>query len=296
MDDSTTQKLVERDVTTWQALIHEVVRDDAFEPNGALAQRLLEQRDEISEWVAFAHETIEEDDRLFTKSTPRRRFEARFIRSSLEVLPAGDEELFDLRFRLLTIDPTFDGGLAQAIALLEDLAASPQPVDPEFIAEVCLLAVKGAFTHHDWAKAASYAQMASRGFRASQNEDRYRFSQRRLGAAKIGVGELQAGFEIFDEALTAPGPLFGGGGVTIFSPAETERDEAVHEMEATSAWATLWTPEYVRAIGGLAERWDDGAQRAWLWDRFASALGAMFDASEIAISKSTVAITTPTAA
>src|SRR5690606_35674386 len=71
------------------------------------------------------------------------------------------------------------------------------------------------------------------------------------------------------------GPLFGGVGAFLLRGDDDEDplDAALDEAATIASWASRTTPEWVRALGGIAER------SGLTWTRFEQALEAMLAAS-----------------
>lgn len=277
----TAHKLAARDEETWAALTQATDRE--FEIWPELVNEMLTLHP-IDWWRQVSRSVIEADDSFFTKGGPIRNFESWLIRSALDALPPDDAETFALRRFLVENAPGSDGGFEAAKLLLSDIEAAlrtaESPELEQLAPEVELLVAKGAFTIFDFEGAYSAARGAARTFRRQRRNDRYWFAQRQVGAACIGTGEFEEAFAIFEKALSTRGPLFGGG-VSVTRTAANPQLEAVQEMVTICAWADLTTPEYVRAIGGLAERWDqdDEVKVGYLWRQYEAAAERMFAAS-----------------
>jgi len=87
--------------------------------------------------------------------------------------------------------------------------------------------------------------------------------------------------------MESRGPLFGGGGAFRFTGGATDdaRGAALGEAATVAEWAAHVTPEWVRALGGVAERFSDRklgdtSKGEPLWGRFDEVLSRMLGTSK----------------
>lgn len=270
------QLLLSRDEKAWDELVHEVGRgSSSLQPETALA--LLEEA-AFEEWSRLAEQRLMQSDQITIVGRPLRAFRLWLIDSALQALPDDDPRRFDLRFRRLQYEPGEDGGFEAGRALLDDLTSSH--ASPAIIAEVARLTVRGAFTVRDYGAALELARIAHRAYASADQPQRGAVARRQEAAALLYLGELEAGFRLYGELLHEPGPLFGGGGTFVYSPATNAWEAALDEVAAVGAWAEHSTPEWVRAVGGLAERCDHDEQREHLWKLFEDHMDRLLDESE----------------
>jgi len=101
-------------------------------------------------------------------------------------------------------------------------------------------------------------------------------SRRSRGASLLVLERLDEAFAVLELAMEKKGPLFGGGGAFAMVRGEGKRAQALQEAASICGWAALTTPEWVRALGGIAQGFDDPK----LWERFDRALRTMLEGSE----------------
>ena len=271
---STYDDLVARDAAAWRELVVPLGRGDERPLDPELAAALLDAAP-FDEWLSTAERALQETDEFLMIGTPIRRFRQWFIASSLATLPDGDARRWPIRRYQLMHDPSRDGGYAEARSLLEELKAAGAPKG-EF-AEVALLVVKGSFVERELEAALEHATLAENLFTTMGDHERASVAARQLGAAHLYLHNLEQAFQCLQEPMKRRGPLFGGGGTHISRKAPDEIEEAISEAATIASWAESSTPEWVRAVGGMAERWKDPAEAELLWRQFEKFLSLMLD-------------------
>jgi hypothetical protein len=106
---------------------------------------------------------------------------------------------------------------------------------------------------------------------AAGDERAVRVTERLRGSALLSLERFDEAFAILDPAMTrsAPSPA----GASRYTSNADPRAEAIAEAATVATWASATTPEWVRALGGMAER----TRRRELWKRFEAALVTMVD-------------------
>ncbi len=96
-------------------------------------------------------------------------------------------------------------------------------------------------------------------------------------ASMLRLRRLDDAFAILDVEMETKGVMLGGCRRFGSAP-EDPWDAALAEAAAIAVWASSMTPEWVRALGGIAQR-AKGAVARTLWTRFERGLVAMVDGS-----------------
>lgn len=282
--------LANGEVAAWQALLEHLLEKKPEAAPRAFVEAALVREAGFDGWVERARRAAGQcqSERFTTTLSATRAFVPWLAAGIRAARPATDAACLEARLALLTQllparpgaeRPTDAEAFAAAQALLQD--ARPIWGGGPMLAQLLILVHRraGEAAAHDAAMAAITEAEAL--YRALGDDDGLRAAQRQRAATLLRLGHVEEGLELLDGLLDTPGPLFGGGGAFSFgggapTPEERARDEAA----TIAAWATATTPEWVRAIGGMAERASDAARREGLWGRFERALDAMLTASD----------------
>ncbi|MFZ6182834.1 hypothetical protein [Nannocystis pusilla] len=123
------------------------------------------------------------------------------------------------------------------------------------------------------------AHEAERIARALGDRGRTRAAARLRGAAFLRHGRVQRALTVLAPALRGGSPRYDEGGSFRGVFGDGPRAEALAEAAMVACWAVATTPEWVRALGGLAERASEDDEPAALWARFEAALAEMIATS-----------------
>ncbi|PCC74992.1 RNA polymerase Rpb1, domain 1 [Nannocystis exedens] len=197
-------------------------------------------------------------------------------RVSATVPPAGDDSVLRARYESALRD-TSDDALLGARALAGDLWRA-QPGSRLHIDALVLL-VRRALEDGEIDEALATADEAEALAQQLGDRARSMVATRQRGAALLRAGRVQEALAVLEPALRERGPLFGGSGAFRHVSLHDPRAAALDEAATVAGWATSTTPEWVRALGGIAERAGEGDDPEPLWMRFWAALVDMIAAS-----------------
>lgn len=245
----TFEDLRNEDPAAWDELIHAVASDDGPAPDAKWGALIV--HGPAKKWEELAYAAIDRSEVYFTSITPMRAFRRWFTESVLLALGPDDPRGWELRYNRINLDPGEDGGVAAATEFLVDIKAAGGRHE-DFCGEVLLLIVKGAFINRQFAVAQKMARQAVELFRENDNAPRLNFALRRLGVAELYVHNWELGLQCLEAALQQRGPLFGGGGSMVIQYSDEPLEFAIDEIRDIAAWASVTTPEWVRAFGALA--------------------------------------------
>ncbi len=267
------RSLAKGDHETWRDFLAPILADRETSPDGRLVQQLLRIAPH-TRWFELARAAIEADDSQFTKLRPQRRFEEWFIRSALLRSKIDDERTWPLRKHKIRTTPGSDGGYEEAQELYR---AQVGNVGDEELAETALMVARGAMTVRKWDEAESYAESAVEAYSNLGDDQNRDSATRRLAGALLHRGEFQRALALLRKPMMSRGPLFGGGGTTVHTRSDDPFESAVDEAATVATWATHWTPEWIRALGAIAERAPNADVSEYIWDYLDVALPVAFE-------------------
>lgn len=243
------EKLAAGEEEAWTALAEQVI--ERREPAPALAAALWERDQELAGWLGRLTRAGRRSDAVQEVEDWRANLVAWFRDSVLAAFPADHEAAVEVRLQAIRQIPGDDGGLADAMALLGELTARGHT--GRAVGEAALLVAKGAFTERAFEDARRHAELAAARFEAADDAEGRDRARRHLLGALLHLRQWPAAFELADDVLQRRGPLFGGGGATVWFGTSDPREAALDELQAIALWASKSTPEWVRALGALAE-------------------------------------------
>ncbi|MCY0987749.1 hypothetical protein OV203_11475 [Nannocystis sp. ILAH1] len=206
---------------------------------------------------------------------PREPLGPELLRWSTEA-PADEPGGLRSRYEA-ALNDTSDGALAVALALVGDVGIA-EPASALHV-DALLLLVRRALEDAEIDQALVAARAAEALAEALGDRSRGLSATRHRGAALLRAGRVQEALAALEPALSVRGPLFGGRGSFREAWPEKGRAAALAEAAMVAGWAAATTPEWVRALGGLAERATEDDAPAVLWARFEAALAGMIEAS-----------------
>jgi hypothetical protein len=280
---TTVTALERRDVATWQLLFDYLLDHEPPEAPENFVSALLDYRSSPSDWLDAANEASNRcNTRPFVfHSDLSAAFRDWFAAGVQSTRAATDPAALEIRFAVLN-DSVPDEAFALTTALVADARLAWSGT--EDLLPVLLLLQRRALEEHAYATALDAATEAEALAIALGDSCSAGVAKRARGATLLRAGRLNEAFETLDPLLTEPGPLFGGSGASVSDDATDLRECALDEAATVARWCDATTPEWVRALGGIAERFSDPAlgevsQGPALWERFEKALDAMVAAS-----------------
>lgn len=274
-DASTIDALAEADAATWQALLDHVVTTGGPAPVAAIDQ-MLAREPRPARWLATASQVLFRiaSTRFATSEGAMRPFRAWFGDAILAKHGATAPVAIEVRIQRELGQAT---GVEAARAIVDDARAG-QVEDRLLVDALIVLARRlDEATQHDAAlDALTEAEMIAHGSDAPGSA----FPIRRLRAASLlKLRRLDEAFEVLDiEMAVKERDHLGGSHVFVGRPANPW-DAMLAEAADLALRMSDTQPEWVRALGGIAERADKPHQPA-LWERFEAALENMVAASE----------------
>jgi hypothetical protein len=276
-------RLATGDVATWQALFEYLLEKRPSEAPAAFVEATLRREESFETWCRTASMAagVCNSPWFATVASATRPWLAWFFAGLAKIRAADDPVMLGARFARLIRD-TSDDLLSQT----RDLASDARRVWGTSVpfAHVLLLLSRRASEESAHEEGAA-AREAESLFEAAGETQDAAFARRLRGAALLRLQRLEEAFEALDPVMVKRGPMFGGGGSFRFGGEKRDaRSEVLEEAAAIAAWADGVTPEWVRALGGIAERFSnqklgDASKGAELWARFERAFGAMLAAS-----------------
>lgn len=274
-DASTIDTLAEADAATWQALLEHVVATAGPAPVAAIDQ-MLAREPRPARWLATASQVLFriESTRFATSAGALRPFLAWFGDGILAkhgaTVPVAIEVRIQRELGLAT-------GVEVARSIVDDARAGQ--VDDRLLVDALIVLARrlDEATQHDAAlDALTEAEMIAH----DSNNPCSAFPIRRLRAASLlKLRRLDEAFEVLDvEMAVKECDHLGGSHVFVRRPANPW-DAMLAEAASLALWMSDRRPEWVRALGGIAER-ADKRHRPALWERFEGALENMVAASE----------------
>jgi hypothetical protein len=230
-------------------------------PAPAPVRELWNDQPEHEAWFDEITELVRDRDNFFED----RRTVITWLRDAARLaFPADHEATVACEVAYLQTVPGDDGGF---VAALELYGRVPRP-------DIAALVVKGAFTIRNYTAAEQYAKLAG--------------ARRALAGALLHQHRWTEGFAILDDVLLDRGPLFGGDGVTVSSGTDDPREAAIDEAVTIAGWASADVPEWVRAVGGMWERFAGDPIAKELEERFEVGLELLtsLDGFEVVIRQS----------
>jgi hypothetical protein len=279
--DAEMARLAEGDVPTWQALFEHLLQKgqggSALDAgaSGPFVEAALEQVQGFEPWYRIAHTAASrcESDWFSTVMTALRPWHRWFFNGIARVRPADSDEMLTARlFALQNSIP--EDALSQVRSLAND--ARRVWGNTGKLGQVLLLVHRRSSESGAHGDALLAAEEAERLFKAAGDDANVRFAGRLRAASLFCLRRFDDAFAVAEPLLGRPGPRFGGGGVFSLSVGSDERTKAAAEVAQVVGWATDSTPEWVRALGGLAERFAEPG----LWRRFEAALTGMLQRSD----------------
>ncbi|WP_053238633.1 hypothetical protein [Sandaracinus amylolyticus] len=272
-DRAAVAALHEGDATAWKALLAHVRAGDAAP--APLVDAMLALDPELASWrrrtargIDVAIDTIS----AAAGREARARVQAWIAEGVRRARPADDPAVLDLRLQEAKARTGPD-----ALPALRALVADLRGASATMRFEALMLVAQRA---HE-ARAIDEGLTAVREAAALAGGEPRRAARalRREGALLLVARRVDDAIALLRPAMATPGPLFGGDGkIVLGAPADDAFDEALDEAATIATWATWRTPEWVCALGGIAEtsREREDARQAL----FVEALDAMTGASQ----------------
>lgn len=168
----------------------------------------------------------------------------------IDETPSDEPQAVTLQGRLDLLMRRAD---SEALGLTRGLVQDIRQAGDSLLPEALLLLARRARELPDFEEALAAATEA---WEHSQDPGQRDRALRARGAALLGLRRVGEALEVLDGALVRRGPLFGGGGSFSFRAPTDPMDEVLDEAASIASWASARTPEWVRALGGMAEHLD----------------------------------------
>jgi tetratricopeptide (TPR) repeat protein len=218
------------------------------QPAAALFEAQWQALPDVRVWLQEANSLLRAAGDVFAA---RERFVTWLLASARASDSVDHEAVIACEVVELELVARDDGGFADAQALYAK-AARP---------EIAGLVVKGAFATANYEAAEAFSRLAG--------------DRRSLAGALLHQRRWHDAFDLLDEVLSEPGPLFGGQGVSVSAPSNDKRSATLDEARIVISWASADTAEWVRALGGLWEVFATDSIEAELERRFMLGLRAL---------------------
>lgn len=269
-DAATIEALASGDPATWQAwLEHLLLHKPA--PVPSIIDRMLQREPSPATWLAIASRALFniDSDVFMTAKTAMDPFQAWLgdgviarlgptARASLEI--RLDREMREAK------------GSEAARAIVVDLRAAQS--GGEWLGDALILLARRLAEEDAYADAIDALLEAEGIFGAAS--DGAALARRLRGANLLRLKRLDDAFEILDEEMRDKATARGGGAFRFSGTPEDSWEAALAEAAQVAAWALRITPEWVRALGGMAQHAPTPSKKP-LWQRFERALVAMVD-------------------
>ena len=244
----------------------------------AFVKALWDVQPDTKKWLGNIEQALANTEKVSTVSSGKKILLPWLLNSVLGAFPSTHEAALEMRIQDLRSMARDDGGFADGKALFADLIK--YQASDKRLAAVALLVAKGAFTEGNYKAARDYSTKAI-GFHSNAGNARGAdLAKRYLGGPLLHLHQWDKAFALFDEVLVARGPLFGGGGVTVFRSYSDPKEEAIGEAQAIALWASHSVPEWVRAIGGLTEVFANDSYADALNRRYKAGLTRLMTAND----------------
>ncbi len=144
-----------------------------------------------------------------------------------------------------------------ARAALRSLVDDIERVLPRstLLVDALLLLAKQADEARDFATTTHAIEKAEQILATVGDTGRSEQAMRKRGAALLRTGRIDDAFAILDPCMKRPADPFASlAGPFVLSLADDARQQVLDEAATVATWSDDTTPEWVRALGGLAER------------------------------------------
>ncbi|UJR81885.1 hypothetical protein [Sandaracinus amylolyticus] len=279
-DPGSVSELERADPDAWRALIEHLIEHRPAAAPRELVDALLEVDPDFEAWMRRVSDATEEVRSTWFASTTTALRAVRPWLAAGVLATRGPSHPASLKVRYEScLRSADDDALASVVALVADLRAID--AEPALLIDALDLVVRRALEDGLPDDALAAATEAESIARRVSDEQRAAIAGRSRGRALLAAGKVEEGLDVLQTFLRTRGPRFGGGGTFRGSPIPDDpREEAIAEAVTIASWAMATTPEWVGALGGIAERSSDAQGAASLWSRFDAALGAMVAAAE----------------
>lgn len=268
--------LVEGDLGAWKALLEHLVEHGPKSAPDALVVALMEHTPDFDAWQERAKGAAVqiESDYFATSLSAVRPFRAWLVEGVSKALPATHPAVIGARYEAARASAGNADDVARVGSLLADLGG---PSHPRWV-DVLVLLARRLDEAGDTDGALATIRRAEEACRARDDAGGAAQTRRFEGGLLLVAGRFDEAFAILDPVMNARGRLFGG-----VRGASVMRDGAGAAGEAATiaSWASATTPEWVRALGGVAE--EHGERHPALHERFATALSALATVSDLEV-------------
>lgn len=261
--------LASGDSASWTTLTEHLFQEAPPAAPAALVEAMLAKDPDARAWIERAKDGVAQarSPWFTTVTSAMQRVRPWLSAGVLAVRPPGDPAVLWLRFEALrsTVD---EDALPRARALAEDAERAGAPASLR--AHTLLLLARLADEEGQREEGLAAARRA-----AELDPELAPIAARRVGALLFRARRVEEALAVLEPVMEQRGPLFGGVGAFLLRGDDDEDplDAALDEAATIASWASRTTPEWVRALGGIAER------SGLTWTRFEQALEAMLAAS-----------------
>lgn len=270
-DPATIDALAGGDQPTWQAWLEHLVLTKPT-PTPVVIDRMLLREPSPGRWLDIASRALFgiDSDVFLTTKRAMDPFQAWLGDGIIAARGATAQASLEIR---LAREMREAKGSPVTRAIVEDLRA----LDWGLLADALILHARRLAEEDAYGEAIDALLEAERIFGAAS--DGAAFARRLRASNLLRLQRLEEAFAILDEEMREKAAGGGGGAARFSATPENKWDAAIAEAAQVAVWAVLTTPEWVRALGGMAQR-ADGATKKTLWQRFERALVAMVDSSK----------------
>lgn len=271
-DPAAIDALAHGDEVTWQALAEHAVLHPGTVASPTFVSRLLERAPDLTTLLERAHAVLASTrSSIYSTSLTAARALLAWLGGGIAVtLEPIHPAALAVRYAREMNAPE---GVDVARALVADVRRFAPP-RPRLSDALVLLARRALEEDGAFEEALAAATEAEAIHGASGERPGVQACRRLRGAALLLGWRFDEAFAVLDSEMALRGPRFEGA-----SRIGARRDpvlEAIDDAAAVALWAQSSTPEWVRALGGIAER----TGRSDLWERFVAQLTRMVDGSK----------------
>ncbi len=274
-DAETIDALARGDAATWQAWLEHLVSRKPPHAEPGLVERMLAREPSPARWIEIASRTLFDIDSnvFFTSKSALQPFQA-WLGDGV-IAATGPTSTVSIELRL-DREVREANGAAAAGAIVADIRQTR--ASDELLADALVLWARRLAEESEHAAAIDVLIEAEGLFERLGNDSAKGVARRLRGARLLQLKRLDEAFAILDREMAGRARGLTVGAQRFSGSPDDKWDAALAEAATIAAWAAATTPEWVRALGGIAQHADSTSKRS-LWQRFERALVAMVDAS-----------------
>lgn len=262
------QSLLASDHEAWKVLLEHAVANPNERAPLALVEAMLGLDPDVGTWLERAKNCA-----ALLWITPLPKTMRPFRAWLLAGMEASETGATSARFESLRADRS-DEALDEIRALVATLRGDASASSAMLLARALKLLAYRALERGHGQEALSVATELEATI-ANPASKEHRAARRLRAAALLRMARFSEGFALLDELLHVPGPFAGGAGASAVRFIADPREAALDELAAQATALSRLTPEWVRALGEVAETHLGTQSADELASRFDDALSAL---------------------